>query len=117
MTDWSQHIDCFFHNFGMSVGVADVSIQQTTVNNVSVRFFDHFFPFFYFLNFSFSLVSIFLIEGFTQFKNLSSRSLSEGPLAYCKTSMAILEPHGGQCGTEKRIFFSRKEGMNAGLFI
>ena len=72
----------------MSVGVADVSIQETTVNNVI----------FYFLNFSFSLVSIFLIEGFTQFKNLSSRSLSERPLAYCKTSMAILQPHGGQCG-------------------
>ena len=43
-------------------------------------------------------MSIFLIEGFTQLKNLSSRSLSERPLAYCKNSMAILEPHGGQYG-------------------
>ena len=39
VTDWSQHIDCFFHNFGMSVSVADVSIQAMTVNNVSVRYF------------------------------------------------------------------------------
>ena len=72
--------------------------KRLTGHNILTVFSIIVFPFFYFLNFSFSLVSIFLIEGFTQFKNLSSRSLSERPLAYCKTSMAILQPHGGQCG-------------------